>query len=227
MQRHALERLQLTVDEWTQPRIPRRGGRAGGAGFVRSEALRATCAAVLGAVALLSVAGLLFAACPTVSPHQGPLVAPAANELPTRGSDEPKTSLSGLRTPVSGRDSRRDGTLRARAAAEARNHGVDPRLYAAVIQIESAWRPGARGRAGEIGLAQLRPETARRLGVDPHDPAQNLRGGAMLLRANYDRLGDWTRAIEAYNGRGPAARRYAQRVLRAWEASDDAGGGEQ
>lgn len=202
MQRHALERLQLTVDEWTRPAIPARRSRTARSGFVRSEILRATSVTVLGGLAVLAVAGILFSACPGPGAG-GPTVAPVAVWAPV--SDD----------------------LRGQATRTALAHGVPPRLFAAVIQTESAWRPGARGRAGEIGLAQLRPETARRLGVNPHDTGDNLRGGAMLLRANYDRLGDWTRAIEAYNGRGPAARRYAQRVLRAWEASADAGGGEQ
>jgi soluble lytic murein transglycosylase-like protein len=53
-------------------------------------------------------------------------------------------------------------------------------------------------------LAQLMPATARTLGVDPHDPRQNLEGGARFLRAMYDKFGSWRLALAAYNA-GPGA----------------------
>lgn len=110
--------------------------------------------------------------------------------------------------------------LRSVAWKIALDHGIPPRLFLALIQTESSFRVNARGAAGEIGLTQLLPETARRLGVDPHDVRGNLLGGALHLRAHYLRTGDWTRALTSYNGRGPKARAYAQRVLRTWEASE-------
>jgi len=109
--------------------------------------------------------------------------------------------------------------LVARAAHEAKAQGVPVRLVAAVVTVESAWNPKARGAAGEVGLMQLMPTTARALGVNPHDPAQNLRGGVRLLRTHYETTGNWASALARYNGRGPKARAYAQRVLRTWEAS--------
>ena len=38
-------------------------------------------------------------------------------------------------------------------------YGVDAGLVACVIQGESSWDPNAIGRAGEIGLGQILPET--------------------------------------------------------------------
>ncbi len=51
-------------------------------------------------------------------------------------------------------------------------------LYRANIEVESAYNPAARSPVGAIGLGQLMPDTARDLGVDPHDIAQNLDGSA-------------------------------------------------
>lgn len=90
----------------------------------------------------------------------------------------------------------------ARAAEAAR---VSDDLVAAIAWVESRYRPAARSPSGAIGLMQLMPATARDVGVDPHDPAANLAGGAAYLRALLDRFdGDLVKALAAYNA-GPAA----------------------
>lgn len=90
----------------------------------------------------------------------------------------------------------------ARAAAE--RHGVPVDLFFRLVNQESRWNPGAVSTAGARGLAQLMPDTAATLGVNPDDPHQNLDGGARYLRMMYDRFGDWRLALAAYNA-GPGA----------------------
>lgn len=86
--------------------------------------------------------------------------------------------------------------------AAAQRYGIPPQLLAAVVQKESAWNPNAKGAAGEIGLGQLMPETAKELGVtDRADPVQNLDGAAKYLRQLVDKYdGDLEKALQAYNG---------------------------
>ncbi|MCA8880263.1 MAG: lytic transglycosylase domain-containing protein [Rhodobacteraceae bacterium] len=86
----------------------------------------------------------------------------------------------------------------------ARRHNVPPDLFVRLVEQESGWNPGAVSYKGALGLAQLMPETARRLGVDPTDPHQNLDGGARYLRQQFERFGSWRLALAAYNA-GPAA----------------------
>ncbi len=83
----------------------------------------------------------------------------------------------------------------------ARKAGIDPNLLNAVVAQESAWKPCAVSSKGAIGLAQLMPQTAMGLGVsDPLDPAQNLAGGATLLKQLLVRYGgDLNRVLGAYN----------------------------
>jgi soluble lytic murein transglycosylase-like protein len=90
------------------------------------------------------------------------------------------------------------------ARAAARRHNIPEDLFLRLVQQESGWNPRAVSHAGARGLAQLMPDTARLLGVNPDDPLQNLEGGARYLRMMYDRFGDWRLALAAYNA-GPGA----------------------
>ena len=82
----------------------------------------------------------------------------------------------------------------------AQKYGLDPDMFVRQIQAESAFNPAAVSSAGAIGLGQLMPATAKELGVDPTDPAQNLEGAARYMKqllGRYD--GNQTLALAAYN----------------------------
>ncbi len=96
------------------------------------------------------------------------------------------------------------GVYQDMARAAARRHGVPEDLFLRLVRTESNFRPTAKSTKGAIGLAQLMPQTARLLGVNPHDPKQNLEGGARYLSQQYRKFGDWRLALAAYNA-GPGA----------------------
>jgi soluble lytic murein transglycosylase-like protein len=119
---------------------------------------------------------------------------------------------------------------------ESHREHLDPDLVRAVIRAESNWSPRAVSRAGAMGLMQLMPGTARSLGVSrPFDPAENIRGGVMYLRAQLERFGRLDLALAAYNA-GPEAvekyggippyretRDYVRRIMREYGRSADTG----
>lgn len=110
--------------------------------------------------------------------------------------------------------------------------GLPPEFVASVARVESGLRANALSSKGAIGVMQLMPGTAKSLGADPHDVAQNIDAGARLLRdllLKYD--GDVVKALSAYNA-GPGAvaryqgmppydetRRYVNKVIGAYQAT--------
>lgn len=77
-------------------------------------------------------------------------------------------------------------------------------FFEAMIQVESGFKEHAHSSAGAIGLAQLMPDTARYLGVDPYDRHQNVEGGVRYLIELIDEFGTLSLAVAAYNA-GPQA----------------------
>jgi soluble lytic murein transglycosylase-like protein len=91
---------------------------------------------------------------------------------------------------------------------------VSADLLHAVIAVESAYDVGAVSSKGAQGLMQLMPVTAQRFGVvDPFDPRDNVRGGALYLKWLLQRFaGDLQLTIAAYNAGEDAVIRAGYRV---------------
>jgi hypothetical protein len=87
----------------------------------------------------------------------------------------------------------------------ARKYGLPSSLVRGVMKAESGFEVKAVSPKGALGLMQLMPATAQKLGADPRDPAQNVDAGARYLRALLEKYGGGLRrALAAYNA-GPGA----------------------
>lgn len=107
----------------------------------------------------------------------------------------------------------------------AKQYGVPLSLAQAVVRIESNFNPKARGSAGEVGLMQIKPATARMMGYSGstkglYDPETNIRFGMKYLAAAHELGGGETcRTILKYNaGHGakrmnPVSKRYCGKVM--------------
>jgi hypothetical protein len=79
-------------------------------------------------------------------------------------------------------------------------YGLDPEIIGKQVQQESGGKQSAVSPKGAIGIMQLMPETADRLGVDPHDPHQNVEGGVREMQRLLGKYkGDYRKALAAYN----------------------------
>lgn len=87
------------------------------------------------------------------------------------------------------------------------NMGVDPCIALSIAKLESEFIPTKKGASGAVGLFQLMPDTARRLGVNPYLVNDNIKGGIMYYRMMYKKFGSTDLALAAYNaGPGNVAR---------------------
>lgn len=85
---------------------------------------------------------------------------------------------------------------------------VDPILAAAVFTTESHFDNSSRSSVGAVGIAQLMPDTAAMLHINPYDRKQNIYGGVKYLGQMVSRYQTWDKpflyAEAAYNA-GPGA----------------------
>lgn len=95
-----------------------------------------------------------------------------------------------------------------RAAAE--KHGLDEKLIARVIAVESNFNPKAVSPKQALGLMQLLPQTAAQYAVvNVFDPAQNIEGGAHYLKDLLQKYrGNLALALAAYNAGPDLVERY-------------------
>jgi soluble lytic murein transglycosylase-like protein len=96
----------------------------------------------------------------------------------------------------------------------AEKYHISPYLIQAVCAIESRFVPDAHsGRC--FGLMQLHQDTAKKYGVDSHDPRQNIMGGAAVLASLMQRYdGDIRKVLHKYNATCTAA--YEREVIKAY-----------
>lgn len=98
---------------------------------------------------------------------------------------------------------------RTEAVAAADRYGIPRDLFLGLIQTESGFDATAANPASSAyGYTQLLAGTARDLGVDRFDPAQNLDGGARYLAQQYKRFGDYETALAAYYQGPGSVQRY-------------------
>ena len=141
----------------------------------------------------------------------------AVGLAPRRGYQEGGRPEGGLTIPDQYR------TMVDEAAAA---RGLPPHILAAVLRQESGFNPEARGRAGEIGLGQILPSTARDPGFglspateeDLRDPRRNIDFSASYIAARNPNV-DWSNPVAAaralaanYNAGGDP--NYAANVIR-------------
>ena len=83
----------------------------------------------------------------------------------------------------------------------AKQFSVPFEVIKAMIKVESDFNPHAVSPAGAIGLMQLLPETAKKMGISNiWSPAENIYAGVKYFRYLLDRFNwNYSKALAAYN----------------------------
>jgi soluble lytic murein transglycosylase-like protein len=117
-----------------------------------------------------------------------------------------------IKTPRSQRDHSPERYLRYEAylTEAARLYQLPVAFLRAVMHVESDYDPNVVSVDGAMGLMQLMPFTAQKMGVlDPFDPRQNILGGARFLRILANQWnGDLVLTVASYNAGSGAVERY-------------------
>jgi soluble lytic murein transglycosylase-like protein len=102
----------------------------------------------------------------------------------------------------------------------AQRYHISPYLIQAVCAIESRYDPKAKSGKGRcLGLMQLEKDTAKKYGVDPHNPRENIMGGAAVLAILMQKYhGDIRNVLHVYNATCTAA--YEREVIRAYNQAE-------
>lgn len=154
--------------------------------------------------------------------------APAKTATKKAAQSKSKTPAKTARTKSISAKKDDFSRLIRKAAAK---HGVPVKIAKAVVEVESNFNPRARGRAGEVGLMQIKPATARGIGYRGstkalYDPETNIEWGMKYLAGAHQRAnGDLCGTILRYNAghyakrMNPVSRNYCSKVKRIMSSS--------
>lgn len=99
-------------------------------------------------------------------------------------------------------------SVKATIVKHALELGVDPAIALSIARTESGFRHEARSAHGAVGVFQLMPSTARRMGLNPYSLNDNIRGGIMYYKKMYNMFGSVELALAAYNAGPGNVKRY-------------------
>lgn len=93
-------------------------------------------------------------------------------------------------------------SVKATIVKHAIEMGVDPAIALSIARAESGFRHEARSSHGAVGVFQLMPSTARRMGYNPYSLNDNIKAGITYYKKMYNMFGSVELALAAYNA-GP------------------------
>ena len=85
--------------------------------------------------------------------------------------------------------------------------GIDPALALSLAKQESGFKHELKSPYGAVGVFQLLPATAKKMGYNPYYLSDNIKGGLKYYQMMYKQFGSIELALAAYNaGPGNVAR---------------------
>lgn len=86
--------------------------------------------------------------------------------------------------------------------------GVDPALALSIAKKESGFKHETKSPYGAVGVFQLLPSTAKKLGYNPYYLNENIKAGLTYYKMMYKMFGSTELALAAYNAGPGNVRKY-------------------
>ena len=90
--------------------------------------------------------------------------------------------------------------------------GVDPALALSIAKKESGFRHETRSSHGAVGVFQLMPSTAKRMGYNPYYLSENIKAGLTYYKMMYKMFGSTELALAAYNAGPGNVKKYGGQI---------------
>lgn len=90
--------------------------------------------------------------------------------------------------------------------------GVDPALALSIAKKESGFRHEIRSKHGAVGVFQLMPSTANKMGYNPYYLSENIKAGLTYYKLMYKMFGSTELALAAYNAGPGNVKRYGGQI---------------
>jgi len=103
-------------------------------------------------------------------------------------------------------------TVKATIVKHSIEMGVDPAIALSIAKTESGFKHETKSANGAVGVFQLMPSTARRMGLNAYSLNDNIRGGIMYYKAMYKMFGSVELALAAYNAGPGNVKKYNNKV---------------
>ncbi|MCD7740551.1 MAG: lytic transglycosylase domain-containing protein [Candidatus Gastranaerophilales bacterium] len=86
--------------------------------------------------------------------------------------------------------------------------GLDPALALSIAKAESGFSHDKKSPYGAVGVFQLMPSTAKKMGYNPYHLQDNIKGGIAYYKKMYNMFGSTELALAAYNAGPGNVKRY-------------------
>ncbi len=93
---------------------------------------------------------------------------------------------------------------------------LDPALALSIAKTESNFCHNKKSKYGAIGVFQLMPSTAKKMGYNPYHLQENIKGGISYYKEMYKMFGSMELALAAYNA-GPGNVKKYKGIPPFWE----------
>ncbi len=93
-------------------------------------------------------------------------------------------------------------TVKELIVKHAKEMGIEPALALSIAKTESGFNHSTKSRYGAVGVFQLMPRTANKMGFNPYKVTDNIKGGITYYKMMYKMFGSMELALAAYNA-GP------------------------